>query len=401
MWRKKHTEEEGSSSSGGRRRVVAFVPLTVLLLAAALAMTGGIDGWPNLGTVRSPGLAKESITTTPTSAATGGTPRIIVSVGESGTAISSCVGCASPVQALQHLGHRTTADGIAIRIFTQSVSPPSATSPSGTQATEPTECFPTKLVHAEISDAQAVTVASGALYGTARTTVVVGSGTWGEPEGSPADWVIVSVPPSVALVVASFGNGTNDSMAPIDGIGVMAAPLTSESAASSDGQPQGAVAAFNSNGSQVGSVAIGGGASIPSACSPPLPTPPVMPNLGPQPADIGSARKAVRKAFETLYSPQPDKVKFLYLQDADAQVGRAGKAAAGTTPQVAAKSLPVVRKVVFTTKTHAAVLYEIDYNGNPVVGPKIGYAVLVGKVWKVTRATYCGDIDGAHTGVNC
>ena len=126
-----------------------------------------------------------------------------------------------------------------------------------------------------------------------------------------------------------------------------------------------------------------------------------MPSLGPQPTHEDSARKAVRKAFETLYSPEPDKVKFLYLQDADAQVARAGKAAAGTTPHVAAASLPVVKKVVFTTKTHAAVLYEIDYGGNPVVGPKIGYAVLVGKVWKVTRATYCGDIDGAHSGVYC
>jgi hypothetical protein len=57
--------------------------------------------------------------------------------------------------------------------------------------------------------------------------------------------------------------------------------------------------------------------------------------------------------------------------------------------------------VVFTSKSQAAVLYQIDYDGNPVVGPKIGYAVLVGKTWKVTRATYCGDIDAAGTGVTC
>jgi hypothetical protein len=108
----------------------------------------------------------------------------------------------------------------------------------------------------------------------------------------------------------------------------------------------------------------------------------------------------VTKAFTILYSPKPDHIKFAYLQDANNQVGNAGKAAAATT-SIAAKTYPVVKKVVFTNKTHAAVLYEIDYHGNAVVGPKIGHAVLTGKRWKVTRATYCGDIDGAGTGVSC
>ena len=79
----------------------------------------------------------------------------------------------------------------------------------------------------------------------------------------------------------------------------------------------------------------------------------------------------------------------------------AANAAGQAHPQIAAASVPVVLQVVFTDPKDAAVLYEIDYQGSPVVGPKIGYAVLDGGTWKVTRATFCGDINNAGTGVTC
>jgi hypothetical protein len=417
MGSRQPNEKEGPSFYGKRRRVLAFVPLTVLLIATALAIAGGIDGWPNLSGHPSPRSATASNPAQGPSVVSPGGPGQIInsvgpivnSVGESGIAVSSgtegptCLGCSTSATPLQHVGNRTTSEGIAIRVFTASISPPTPTTealPSGAQTTEPSGCFPTRLVQAEISDAQAVTVASGALYGAAGTTTVVGSGEWGLSEGAPAAWVIVAVPSSVDLVVASFGSGTSDSMAPIDGIAVLATHLTSASATSS--ALPGAVASFNAKGSQVGSVVIGdGNLSLPPSCRPQLPVAPTLPKPGPQPAHGSSARKAVRKAFDTLYSAEPDSKKFVYLQDADSQVGKAGKAAAGTTPQVAAQSLPVVDRVIFTNKTHAAVLYQIDYNGSPVVGPKIGHAVLIGTTWKVTRTTYCGDIDGAHAGVTC
>jgi hypothetical protein len=400
-------ERRESSSSGGRRRVLAFAPLTVLLLATALAVTGGVAGWPRLGTGPS-SPARDSTASAPSAAAPSSGPTgIVLNVGESGSAISTCL-CATSESALQHVGTRTTSESIAIRIFTQSVSPPptTTTSPgSGTNATEQPGCNPTELVQAEISDAQAVTEASGGLYGAAKTTTVVASGEWGLSEGSPAAWVIVSVPASVDLVVASFGDGTSDSMAPIDGLAVLAARVPSESATAPGVVVRGTVAAFDSNGIQVGSVpmevGVGGNLELPPNCRPQLPAAPTLPKPGPQPAHVSSARKAVRKAFDTLYSAEPDSVKFVYLQGGNAQVGKAGKAAAGTTPEVAAKSLPVVKEVVFTTGTHAAVRYQIDYDGSPVVGPRIGHAVLVGRVWKVTLATYCGVIDGAGTGVTC
>jgi len=89
------------------------------------------------------------------------------------------------------------------------------------------------------------------------------------------------------------------------------------------------------------------------------------------------------------------------VEGADQTVVAAGEAAARSHAQIAASSVPVVLGVVFTDPTDAAVLYEIDYRGTPAVGPKIGHAVLVGGTWKVTRATFCGDINNAGTGVTC
>lgn len=406
MWPTERNDQLRTSLFGRRRRVIAPIPLAILFVVTGLAIAAGIDGGPRptIGSLPTPAAAVNATVAAP--AVPAGMSGTNGAVGESGTAIAACSGCASPGpvlstgRALHHLGNRTTANGIAIRIFTQSVSYP--TSPLGSSVPEQIECSPTMLVPAEISDTQAVTVATGELSGTPTTATVIGSGAWGEPEGSPAAWVIVSAPSSVRLVVASFQNGRSDRMAPIDGIAVLATRLVADSASSSDVQPQGTVAAFDSNGTQVGSVAFGNGTTqIPSTCRWALPSSSTLPKSGPQPAHVGNARAAVRKAFNTVYSAAPGSLKSLYLQDFDEQVTKAGEAAAAANSEISAKSLPVVDKVVFTSKSQAAVLYQIDYDGNPVVGPKIGYAVLVGKTWKVTRATYCGDIDAAGTGVTC
>ncbi len=135
-----------------------------------------------------------------------------------------------------------------------------------------------------------------------------------------------------------------------------------------------------------------------TAPSPPTPT---LPAAGQQPSDPTSAKSDVQRGFETVYSDEPSDQKFAFLQGGDATVIAAGDAAARAHPQIAAASVPVVLQVVFTDAKDAAVLYEIDYQGTPAVGPKIGYAVLDDGTWKVTRATYCGDINNAGTGVTC
>jgi hypothetical protein len=105
--------------------------------------------------------------------------------------------------------------------------------------------------------------------------------------------------------------------------------------------------------------------------------------------------------FKAVYGQGTSGQKLRLVQGADQTVIAAANAAASAHAQVSATSSPVVLQVVFTDPKHAAVLYEIDYQGSAVVGPKIGYAVLDGGAWKVTRATFCADINNAGTGVTC
>ena len=139
-----------------------------------------------------------------------------------------------------------------------------------------------------------------------------------------------------------------------------------------------------------------------SSAAPVPATGPTLPSPGPQPADVASAEAGVKTAFTTVYGDGPNDQKLVLLQGgANPAVIAAGDAAAAKYPQISAGSTPVVLQVVFTDATDAAVLYEIDYHGQPTVGPKIGYAILDGGTWKVTRATYCGDIDNAGAGITC
>jgi hypothetical protein len=144
-----------------------------------------------------------------------------------------------------------------------------------------------------------------------------------------------------------------------------------------------------------------GGTPLTGACAgqhalvigqPPLPEP------GPQPVDPAAALTAVTDAFTVVYGHGAPSARFAYLQGADPQVAAASQQAAANNSTIAANSVPVVREVVFVDPSNAAVLYEIDYQGRAVVGPKTGYAVLDGGTWKVTRATYCADVNngGAH-----
>ena len=144
---------------------------------------------------------------------------------------------------------------------------------------------------------------------------------------------------------------------------------------------------------------FGGGISASVA---PTPTPPTLPTAGQQPTDPASAKSDVENAFTTVYGHgQTDQRLQLLQGGADPTVVAAGNAAAESHPQIAAASVPVVLQVVFTDPKDAAVLYEINYQGTPTVGPKIGYAVLDGGTWKVTRATFCADINNAGTGMTC
>jgi len=144
-----------------------------------------------------------------------------------------------------------------------------------------------------------------------------------------------------------------------------------------------------------------GPATANSTVTAPTQSAPSLPLAGKQPADPASAKADVEHAFKAVYGQESAAQKLRLVQGANQTVSAAANAAASAHAQISASSVPVVLQVVFTGPADAAVLYEIDYHGSPVVGPKIGHAVLDGGMWKVTRATFCADIDNAGTGVTC
>lgn len=316
--------------------------------------------------------------------------------GPAGTTAVAAAGGMSPGWSV--VTERQTADGIQIRVYEHS-NPPD-TYPDGWSP--PRGCTAIGSIQADLSNARAVGIADAGVFDPTGPLAVIGAGVWGTTEGDPAAWAILHAGAGVTRVSVSFTGGGTDSTAPVNGWAVLSAPL--------DGAvpmgpgyfgPGGTAVGLDASGSQVATLDLPTAPAhrTPSAaCQPPPPPPVQLPPPGPQPVDVLSARAAVTKAFLTLYSHAAQSVRFRYLQGADAAVAAAGAKAAANYSSLASATAPVVRGVVFTDATHATVLYQIDYQGHAVVGPKLGYAVVDSGVWKVTRASYCSDLDngGGH-----
>ncbi len=147
------------------------------------------------------------------------------------------------------------------------------------------------------------------------------------------------------------------------------------------------------------------GPVLPPTASNPLRPPQsaiTLPSAGQQPTDAAAAQAAVVNAFDTVYTPDsPTSEKAALIEGFSGQIVVAAAAVDRKYPSLTASVTPQVLQVVFTSPTDAAVLYATNYQGHTVMGPKIGYAVLDGGTWKVTRATFCQDIDNAGAGPTC
>ena len=281
-----------------RRRLIACVPLAVVAVGTALAIAAGINGSPTPITARPQAATEVTVTTMPPVGRTNSGAGVLqptVSTGEQGEAVPACTACTPDTPApetLQHLFTRTTAVGMTIRMYAQSVAAPTQTSPSGTTGTLPADCTPSRVIQAELSDTQAVTQAGGEVFGSAPVAMAIfDSGDWGAAEGSPAAYVIVLAPPAVSWVQVDFDDGGSDAMVPIDGVAVLAAPLAAQATLPPNGQPQGTVTAFAASGSEVASVALGAGG------------PPLLPRLAGQ--SFPSLRRCPRLVRSRAMSPQP------------------------------------------------------------------------------------------------
>jgi hypothetical protein len=267
---------------------------------------------------------------------------------------------------LEHLFTRTTPAGITVRVY---LAPSSSDEPA-------TGSF----VVAEITnDAAVAVVRAENCYGGG----VRASGTFGGPEGSPVQWVIVQsydVPSTVGLPVrAQFGGGT-DEMVPepgTGGIAVLVAPGTSGTA-------------FVEGPGGAGPVTIG--QNNQTTCPPP-PVPATLPPAGPQPPDVAAAEAGVRQAYVDVYDNYDPATT-------EGRVQQALRAAGFTDEQLAAMTVEV-GEIRFTDETHAAVQFRLTVpeHADGTQDWQVGYAVFENGQWTQAPETKCDHL--RSIGVDC
>ena len=355
-------------SDRGRRRVAVGRPVLAGLLAA-VTCAGFAAGWLSRG---GSGHSAVVAASSPLSTSPRATPGVQV----------ASIGGPAVAPPLRLLGRWTTADQIAIRVYTSAPVPETGVAVGH-------GCAPSAVVTVEMSDGSAVGEASASVFsGPGMPAQLVASGVWGEVEGDPVQWAVVTAPAGVADVTLSFAGGTTSNETPTGGIAVFASHVSRVVGDSRFAT----FTARTSSGIPVPVAPMGSGPSPNPACFTPVTAPSAtspLPPPGPQPADPSAAKAAVVKAFTEFYTAPPAQA-LEYVQDVDQAVINANKQATAKNPGVTDVGV-TVEQTVFTSPTTAAVRFDILVNGNPVLSGDTGNAALDNGVWKLTRATACAD----------
>ena len=187
----------------------------------------------------------------------------------------------------------------------------------------------------------------------------------------------------VAKVEAHWPDGFVDSMAPANGWAVVA-----HNGATSDAT----VTALDASGRCLKTITSGDGVTsqAPAECIPPPPAPPALPPAGAeQPDDADAARQP---------SPTPTRrcsrtAAILRRTRRSSKIPDSLKQAQETTrsnfPEAVDTVTVTVGDIVFTSKTEAALYFELKYTGGALFGQQIGYAKLIDGTWKISHDTMC------------
>jgi hypothetical protein len=115
--------------------------------------------------------------------------------------------------------------------------------------------------------------------------------------------------------------------------------------------------------------------------------------VGAAPADDVVARSNVIHAYQTVYDgTEPTDTRLAFIDDPNG-VGAAFQAAAAGRFATQASAIKArIDSVSFDSAVEASVHYAILVNGVPQFDHRVGTARLDNGLWKVTRATVCGDL---------
>ncbi len=326
-----------------QRRVVAAAAVVAVAVSSLVGYSVGTTNRDGDSTVQTP----------------------VADQNDPGTSVSPAPGDPGYAGSLEHLFTRT-ANGITVRVYSAPAADPSQSS---------------DVIVAEMSNDAAVGVGRLEQCGGGG---IGATGTFGGPEGSPVEWVIVESVDDPGLAgqpVRALFNGGADEMIPVGRISVLVAPGAGGTV-------------FVEGPAGAGSGEIGGPEGSPVECPPftPSTTPSTLPHAGPQPADVAQAEAGVRQAYVDVYDNYTPPIGNSNVQG-DERVLQALRAASYTDEQLAAMTVEV-GEIRFTDETHAALQFRLTIPGHMdgTQSWRVGYAVFQDGRWTQARETYCDDL---------
>ena len=220
--------------------------------------------------------------------------------GNAGGATALCPAVAAPTSpaapTATHLFTRTTADAVTIRVYRVTGGPVPGCGPGPVEQYAIAPACSYNGVSIEMSDVSAV--GQGGLgWGpvsdpTANPSLPVhtvsspASGSFGVIEADPVWWVALQVDHDVGTVQATFADGSQDSMAPADGVVVLAHHVAA-SAAADPYEVTASLRLLDSGGVVLGAFAVPAPVPVPVPVPMPVPLPSASPSTPgrPQPGN--------------------------------------------------------------------------------------------------------------------
>lgn len=326
----------------------------------------------------------------------------------------------SPVDDARWLGSRTTDDGVTLRLTEMGAY--RAEADAFRRMGVPEECFAEHAVTVGVSTARTAQQLELAFFPGAPRVVAQGFLVEGP---QPVEVVVARAPKDAARAVVRFRDGSQDRAPARDGYVAFAHRTRAGRSASTgispvddavvtvfddDGdrigratttQPTGSPVDFSRAECRPGSSSSGSGSSSVIVMTPatqPLPEP-----AGPPPADEDAARAAITAAFEGAYPTDGDTDRALTnVEGGETTAVRDARIkAADAHPDYAGRVTAVVTEIRFLDEREAAVRFEFRLDGQPFYSPQVGFAVLTPDGWKMSRSTYCDQLQTAGQGIKC
>jgi hypothetical protein len=362
-------------------------PRSALAAAAVVALIVGAVGGFAVGRGSAPKHATvaTAATNAPRSDVPGSTTTVpaLTANGFGGASVSASGSAVNQGTPMTRLFDRTTSEGIDLHGFHQDQGVMRAVPecPANTWCA-PAECYSSNF-QLEAANAGAVGQTGSPGYPLHDDAALTSPFRFGDAEGSPAVGFILNTSDQVAKVEARWSDGFVDSMAPSSGWAVVAHNGTNVDAT---------ITAFSNTGTALKTFSGNGAgfAQPPSECMPTPPPPPTLPPAGAeQPDDSAAARQAITNAYQTVFTHGSDPAtNAQYIEDPDS-IQQAADTTRSNFPEAVDTVTVNVGDIVFTSKTEAALYFELKYQGGAEFGQQIGYAKLIDGTWKIAHDTMC------------